>query len=214
MTSGYNVRTVTDTQTDFETHLTIAAPTTEMVERLRGWAGRRSLKFTHIELSHGLTPSQPMVTAHARSTLPGALSAGAAFTAELSEAGFAVVRTKLEVSADDLLAPRTAGEAGDRERYFEAHVKLLLPDDAAVAAVAEVADQHDCRVSRNGRRSRPDGRHERFVTHRGHAIGVATARRQVDALLSDLTARRFEVLDVEREFVVYDSNVHVDAGWM
>ena len=46
----------------FETHVTARADGPAGVEALRAWAARRGLKFHHIVLDRGRTPSQPMVT--------------------------------------------------------------------------------------------------------------------------------------------------------
>jgi hypothetical protein len=66
-------------------------------------------------------------------------------------------------------------------------------------------------VSRNARRVRPDGRQERFVTQRLYRVGRETAKQHLDSLLNALNP--YEVLEIEEEFVVYDDNVTVDAGW-
>jgi hypothetical protein len=202
--------------TDFETHITIAASTPDAIGPLQVWAADHRLKFTHIQLDRGRTPSQPMVTRHARGTLAGELAMAADLAGDLRAAGHPVVRIKLEVAADDDAAPANdAAAARNRpDQYFEAHVKLLLPDDASVAAIAVVAVRHSAHVSRNARRVRDDGQHERFLTRRAYGVGRETADRAVDALLADLATDGVIVMDAEREFVVHDSNLTLDAGWM
>ena len=69
------------------------------------------------------------------------------------------------------------------------------------------------RLSRNA--AKVEGaRHERFVTQRCWAAGRTTARGHLDNLVTALRAGRYDLIDVEEEFVVYDSNLAVDAGWL
>jgi hypothetical protein len=99
-------------------------------------------------------------------------------------------------------------------RYFEHHVKLLLDDTAALEPLIAMARWHDARLSRNARRATDGGRHERFVTQRCRGVGRPTARRHLYALLAALGDLGYRVVDAEEEFVVYDDNLAVDAGWL
>ncbi|MFD6726535.1 hypothetical protein ACFWEZ_41590, partial [Streptomyces sp. NPDC060131] len=62
------------------------------------------------------------------------------------------------------------------------------------------------------RRVRDDAAHERFVTQRCHGVAAEEAGRALDGLLDALAPLR--VLEVEREFVLHDSDVSVDEGWL
>src|SRR5690606_10672501 len=113
---------------DFETHLTLDAATPERVERAALWAAEHGLKFTHIELDAGETPSQPMVTYHGHGTLTGELAVARNRADRLAAAGLPVLRTKIEAAPADhgVPADRAAAEALPEWCYFEHHVKLLL----------------------------------------------------------------------------------------
>src|SRR5690606_4851849 len=92
------------------------------------WAAEHGLKFTHIELDAGETPSQPMVTYHGHGTLTGELAVARERSEALAAAGFPVLRTKIEAAPADhgvpadraaagvvlLRAPRQAAAAGRR----------------------------------------------------------------------------------------------------
>lgn len=109
----------------------------------------------------------------------------------LRNAGFDVVRTKTEA------APWADGEAAalGARYHFEHHIKLLLapgPDTAPLSA-------HAAHLSRNARRVRADGR---------------TAGDRPDAPAASPRAVGHEIVSVEREFVVHDSNESLDAGWI
>lgn len=197
---------------DFETHLTVAAA---RADALRAWAERHALKFHHIELARGATPVQPMVTHRERGTLPDQLTRASALQARLEAAGFGVTRVKLEVAPWNADVPETdADAAAHTGRYFEHHVKLLLSECTDLGALAELATPHRAHLSRNARRARADGCHERFVTQRCYAVGAATARARFGDLLDALRAAGHHIESSEQEFVVYDSRPEVDAGWI
>lgn len=212
---------------DFETHLTLDAPDPGRIAEAAEWAGEHGLKFTHIELDRGESPSQPMVTYHSdRSTLAEELAVAERWAARLAEAGFAVTRTKVEVSREADGVPRNREEA---ERlpgscYFETHVKLLLPASADLAALSAIVKPHRARLSRNARRVRDDGFQERFVTQRCSRVGRGEVWRFESLLFRALQEAGVSfdrkkgwqprVLSVEREFVVHDTALSVDAGWM
>jgi hypothetical protein len=194
----------------FESHLTLAA--TASLEALRAFAAQQGVKVTHIVLAGGVSPSQPMLTRHARGTLQTELAALEALAAACAAAGFVVTRTKIEVESDHAAAPATAEEATDPATYFEHHLKLLLPREADLSPLLAIAQAHHAHLSRNALRTRADGRQERFVTQRRHHA----TRDQASAALAELrrALAGYSVLEVEQEFVIYDSNLALDAGWI
>ena len=202
---------------DLETHLTVGETDDVGVDRLRRWADANGWKCVHILLDRGDTASQPMLTRRGRSTLAEALAEAADAAAALSAAaGLTVVRTKVEA------APQTPGVPADDHaaaeapavRHFEHHVKLLLPADHDAEALADLAADHDARVSRNAFKRRPEGWQERFVTQRAYRTGLDTALAHFAELRDALAAAGHEIVDVEEEYVVYDDRLTLDAGWM
>lgn len=207
---------VVEFEGEFETHVTVRAEDPGAVQALREWAGGRRLTFHHIVLDRGRTPSQPMVGRRGRGGLSEELAEAADLGRRLAADGFAVSRVKIEVAPGNRDVPDSDAEAVEYHpsRYFEHHVKLALDPGADVAGLAELSQGHAAHLSRNALRVRDDGRRERFVTQRCHAVGRPAARARLNALLAALTAGGFTVLDVEEEFVVYDSDPGVDAGWL
>jgi hypothetical protein len=197
-------------QGPFETHLTLA--TTRPHEELERFAATHRLKFTHILLSRGRQPSQPMLTRHASGTLAGELAAAHALAATCAASGFAVTRIKIEVAPDNPHAPVHPEQITPETGYWEHHVKLLLPPDADLPALAAIARPHGAHLSRNARRIRTDAHEERFLTQRLHQATRDQARAALDALLAVL--HDHTLLQVEEEFVVHDSNLALDAGWI
>lgn len=194
----------------FDIHLTVPA---DDVESLGVWARENGVKFTHIVLERGAVRSQPMLTVRGEGALSTQRTAAAALTARLRRDGFHAVRVKIEAAPWNEDVPRTAEAAATMPgRYFEHHVKVAVRGDLAPLAALAVA--HGAHVSRNARRRRDDGSHERFVTQRCRGVALSTAGRRFEALLSDLERHGYAVLEAEREFVVHDDNPGVDQGWI
>ena len=199
---------------DFEIHLTVAAAD---ADRVAAFAERHRLGFVHILLDRGRQPGQPMLSLRTRGTEAEARAVAGSWELRLGAESTPVTRVKLEAAPWNAGVPEHDADAADApERYFEHHVKLLLPDATGprLAAVTEVAARHGARLSRNARRRRPDGRQERFVTQRCHRVGRSRAARRLDALVTDLRAAGYEVASIEAEYVVHDSCLRLDDGWL
>ncbi|MEV6653848.1 hypothetical protein [Streptomyces sp. NPDC051219] len=201
---------------EYETHVTVRCDTDRTVERLRAWAGAAGLKVTHIVLARGRMVSQPMLTLTGTDGPAGQRTAADALVARLAAAGFEPVRVKIEAAPWSPEAPRSdaAAEGLGRDRYFEHHLKLRLAADFDRAALTVLAAVHGAHLSWNARRASEGGRHERFVTQRCHGVGADRAGRALEALLADVRAGGYEIDSVEREFVLYDSDLSVDDGWI
>ncbi|MGX6606476.1 nucleotidyl transferase AbiEii/AbiGii toxin family protein [Micromonosporaceae bacterium Da 78-11] len=199
----------------FEIHLTGVAG---QAGSLAAFAAEHGLTFLHIELDRGDTRSQPMLTLHGSGTLQRQQADAHDWCERLRAGGLLVVRTKIEATPWSTGVPQSDQEARDEpaERYFEHHVKVRLPSGrvADQLAVTDVAERHDARLSLNARRRGPDGGQHRFVNQRCHQVGRATATRRLDALVDDLRAGGHEVLSVEQEYVVHDSHLDLDRGWL
>lgn len=203
---------------EFEIHLTVDGSSPAVGSgALAAHAAERGWKYACIVLDRGSTPLQPMATfTVGHCTLGAALAAARSAADELSAAGCPVVRVKVEAApwARGVPATDAEGAALGPAYYFEHHVKLLLPPDTDPAGPARCAVRHASHLSRNARRVRDDGQREQFVTQRCREVGSAAAGRRLEALLAELAARGYEILSVEREFVVHDSAQALDAGWI
>ncbi|MFD3814595.1 hypothetical protein ACFWRZ_05975 [Streptomyces rubiginosohelvolus] len=197
------------------------------LRRLERWAALRpEVKFTHIALARGRTASQPMLTLRgSRPSYEDELAAVREARAALAGDGFAVARVKVECAPWAAEVPREDADVVGSEhphgrRHFEHHVKLLLDEadgdaaDGRRADLVAVAVRHGAHVSWNARRVRADGREERFVTQRCHRTGDRRAALALDALLTELAAFGYDVVDVEREYVLLGSGPELDEGWL
>ncbi|MGW7818151.1 hypothetical protein ACWGLF_08475 [Streptomyces puniciscabiei] len=197
----------------YETHVTVRCTGPAETERLRGWADAAGLKLTHIVLARGRMRDQPMLTLAGSASYAEQSARAAGTVAALRSAGFTPVRVKTEsvpwapeVPSGPCSGGRSAGQ------YFEHHVKLLLDAGTDLAGLTARVVPHGAHLSWNARRVRGDGRHERFVTQRCRGVRDAEAEAALRLLLAELDG--LEVLGVEREFVLYDSDESVDEGWI
>ncbi|WP_222718981.1 hypothetical protein [Actinokineospora xionganensis] len=153
---------------DFEIHLTVSAGD---LQRLAAFAEENGLKLTHILLDRGVSPSQPMLTLGGSGTLERQCGKAERWVERLKELGIRVVRVKIEAAPWNEGVPATDDEAKVQPapRYFEHHVKILLPegDLARLRELTELAEAHRARPSRSVRRKRADGWEERSPSASG-----------------------------------------------
>lgn len=200
---------------DFETHVTVACSDSAM-PRLESWSASARVKLTHVVLARGRVWSQPMLTFTGSGTLASQLAASRRLVSSLAGAGFVAVRVKVEAAPWSQGVPRTIGDALalGADYYFEHHVKLLLEPHAELDALAELVIPHGAHLSWNARKLRSDGRVERFVTQRCTLVDDERAAAALQSLIECLRVDGREVASTEREFVVYDSDASLDAGWI
>ncbi|MFF4387033.1 hypothetical protein ACFY0G_09640 [Streptomyces sp. NPDC001552] len=189
-----------DFMAEYETHVTVRCADAAELARLDAWAGARELKVTHILLARGRMVSQPMLTLPDR-------TGHERLVPRLRAAGFDPVRVKVET------VPWTTDSPGSGGGYFEHHLKLRLPADFDRAALEALVVPHGAHLSWNARRVLAAGTHERFVTQRWRGT-AAQAGAACDALVAALGAAGYGIRSQEREFVLYDSDLSVDDGWI
>lgn len=201
---------------ELETHLTVHLDALCKVNALQEWGQQHGCKFTHVVLDRGTSASQPMLTRGVQGTLPDERGVAAQLGVLLGAAGFLVTRIKIEAAPWNCDVPQTAREAAvyGAEYYWEHHIKLLLEPGADTDTIARLVQPHQARLSRNAFKTRPDEQQERFVTQRCYGVGRDGAQEQLDTLLKTLAPLPFAVLEVEQEYVIYDSNLALDAGWL
>src|SRR4051794_33309960 len=200
----------------FEAHVTVEADDLAERERFRGLCSALDVKCVLIELPHGQTRSQPMSASYHRGDAADAGREVARLATAMADAGFTVVRVKIEAVITNTGLPRTDAEAATfpASNYFEFHVKALLGPGADLDALRAVCDSHAAHLSSNALKRDTAGQSERFVTLRAYGVGRVTAEARFEALTDALTRAGFELGGRLREYAIYDSNVGVDAGWI
>jgi hypothetical protein len=200
----------------FESHITVEAENAEQRERFQAVCRQLGVKCVLIELPQGATRSQPMTARYHHGAIDPVLDEVGAQCRALRDAGFALVRVKLEAVATNEGVPDTDEEAAHAPvaNYFEFYVKLLLPADADSVALRNCCRRHGARLSRNALKTEADGRSERFITLRLYGVGRRTALARLEALETDLAAAGFVIANRQKEYTIFDSAQRLDAGWI
>ena len=192
----------------YESHVTVRCSGPDESARLGRWAAAGGFKLTHIVLARGRMRDQPMLTLSGSPSYSCESARVRDVAARLRTDGFDPVRVKIESSP---WAPEVPRRPCDDGRYFEHHVKLRLTADtdlAALAARGGAPHAPQCwNAPRVGGEPPP-----RVVSPPGPPGAAPGAGRALERLLAEL--RGCEVLSVEREFVLHDSDVSVDEGWL
>lgn len=120
---------------DFEIHITAHA---HHAEKLSAFAAEHGVKFLHIVLDRGAYVSQPMLTLVGQGTLTEQHAVVQRWQRELREEGIYPCRSKIEAAPWCVGVPQSDEQAAVEPagRYFEHHVKLLLPSPAVADLMA------------------------------------------------------------------------------
>jgi hypothetical protein len=170
-----------------------------------------------IVLARGVQVEQPMATwRRDNSVLPDVLAEATERAQDLERARFAVVRVKIEAdpSNDEVPATDDASRLQPPCNYFEHHVKLRRETAAPHDLLLRVCLNHAAHLSRNAWREPAEGFEERFVTLRSYRMGRAASEQRLHRLLAALEGAGEQIIGVESEYTVHDSNLALDAGWL
>ena len=129
--------------------------------------------------------------------------------ARLAADGLPVVRIKVEAHAANPGLPQTGHD--DPDGYFEGHLRVVV-GPGRLAGLRELAIRHGAHLSRSP--AKTAGPERRFVTARAYRVGAPDARRRFDLLRDALEAAGFPVDKVEHEYVLYDTYLDLDRGWL
>jgi hypothetical protein len=200
---------------NFEVHLTVRAVGT--LDAFRAWCEAERCKCVRIVLARGAQLEQPMATWRRDDTvLPDVLAEATERAQDLEHAGFAVARVKVEADPSNDDVPVTDDDAllQPSPNYFEHHVKLRREVAAGHESLLRVCLGHAAHLSRNAWREPAEGFEERFVTLRSYRMGRSASEQRLQRLLAALQGADEQVIDVESEYTVHDSNLALDAGWL
>jgi inosine/xanthosine triphosphate pyrophosphatase family protein len=197
----------------FEAHVTVRCAA-EDAPRFAASCDRLEVKHIQIELAHGAHTTQPMTATVHRGELRQVQDEVHDLARALVADGFEVVRTKIEALPRNRDLPATDEAArAEPARYFEYHLKIVVPPGGELEPVRAVAAAHGARLSRNALRTRPDGGHERYLTLRLPGLGRISADARFAALEAAVEQLPVTIGRRVREYTVYDSNLALDHGW-
>jgi hypothetical protein len=202
---------------EFEVHLTIQAATGPLLDDFQQWCQARRFKCVLIVLARGAQVEQPMATWRRRATsLPVVVKEAWAHATEVNLLGLPVVRVKVEAAPTNEEIPILDADATAHpaQNYFEHHIKLLRDTQAPADALLRICESHGAHLSRNAFRQLAHGQEERFVTFRSYRVGRDSSERDLKRLLAALDRLAEQIVEVESEYCVYDSNLALDAGWL
>lgn len=197
---------------EFEVHVTVRVSGTKLAE-FRAWCQTRECKCAGIVLARGDHVEQPMATwRRSNAILSEVIGEARQRAAELEHAELPVVRVKVEADPHNDEVPEH--DPDDSGNYFEHHVKLIRDAAANVEPLLQACVKHGAHLSRNAWRQAAHGQEERFVTLRCHRVGRLSSELQLQQLLAVLREIGEQIIDIESEYSVYDSNLDLDAGWL
>jgi hypothetical protein len=214
--AGSGEREDMDFTGEFETHITVRLDNSIGLDRLQQWCSDRDLKFLHILLDRGETVSQPMLTRRGRRNFADELKIANHLAEDLNAEDFPVIRIKIEAAPWNQGVPTSDAEAlaNHANRYFEHHVRLSIEPTTDLQPLRELAQTHSAHLSRNALQLGCNGCQERFITQRCMGVGRSEAEKRLQILVDSIESLGYTPIDIEAEFVVYDSNFALDNGWI
>jgi len=204
-----------DYRGNFEVHLTVNSSGPPSV--LRDLCKAEQCKCVFIVLARGVNVQQPMVSWRCSAdTLSQVLEVARARIHRLEAAGVSVTRLKVEADPDNEQVPQNDEDARGEplSHYFEHHIKLRRRVAADQETLLTVCQDHGAHLSHNALKVSAAGIEERFVTLRSYGIGRSSSEARLHELLCALNLANEEIVEMESEYAVYDSNIALDDGWL
>lgn len=201
-----------------EIHVTVHLDNTEEEKvRFEMACKAQNGKCIWIELEDGQVKNQPMYGRRLPSSAPHQQAAEIYKLVEALSLEFSLMRIKVEASPHNEGIPQTneAASTEPEDCYFEHHLALHLLPSVNVIELKKLAVSYDGYLSRNAFKSvTAAGEHIRFITQRFHNIGQPEADAKLDRLVGYLREVSIPIVDIEREYNIFDSNLDIDRGWI
>lgn len=188
----------------FELHITVDQPAD--VELWTKFCRARDVKPVFVELSEGEFKKQLMCAVNLDVGFPEMEDYITKLEVEIREAGFTIIRTKLECLLTEVayLFPQTI--------YHETHFIFALKSDQ-VKTFMKLADELNMAWSRN-LLPREDGLLKYYLTQR---ISDGTSPRVAELIFAEKLAAAKKVLPVRSvhlESAIFDRGRYIDRGWI
>jgi hypothetical protein len=196
----------------FELHITVAQ--TVDLTAFKSFCYKAGIKALVIDLGAEL-PVQPMTCSRITGSFSEAMLEAQRLRDVLTNAGFEVIRMKLEAAPWNAGVPESDAQAqkAPSGNYFEHHTKLKLPKTANLRLLEMLCESNNAHLSRNAFKVFTDGTSERLITQRHYGLGFASASLRFTAFLAVLKSFDFKVQKTISEYCVFDSNLELDAAW-
>jgi hypothetical protein len=185
-------------------------------------------KCVAIQLPSGAAHSrQPMLSYYHRGNIMDCLvEMYEKYASRIRHEGFKITRLKIElqmskvavVSPNIPIPPTTDAQSqAFPSNYFEFHIKLQLPKDRVEeqqAVMKRIGQTHHAHVSRNAFKKDSAGNVIWFMTMRMYGMAMASAFEMFELCVEDVRNSGLDIVSMQREYAVYDSNVGLDKGWI
>lgn len=134
---------------------------------------------------------------------------------ELTEAGYTVIREKIEASYWHQKAPFKAD--GDKIMpegcYFECHFNVECTQDK-LPKLSSIAKSTNCHLSKNAFKSFDDGTFTIMMTYRSYEMMYEDFENHLDFIKNNLKWNDFKLEKEIVEFSIYDTRINHDSKWL
>lgn len=200
-----------------EVHITVSLENTSGDKaRFQRACQQHNGKSIWIELESGETVNQPMYGARLFTSAQEQADEIKMLVCSFAQ-DFHVRRVKVEAGPHNQNIPQSSQDALDApdDCYFEHHVALRLNSIEDLDKLKSDLKGYHGYLSKNAFKTTPEsGEHIRFVTQRFSNIGQQQANIELEKLTTFVKQQEINVRRVEREYNIFDSNLHLDQGWM
>lgn len=131
----------------------------------------------------------------------------------LKEAGFDVIRKKVETVPWHPAAPTIKGDKMPGDCYFEAHIGCVISPEEKEILVA-IALYNKAHLSKNFFKKLEDGKFVNMLTTRSYSGTFEEFEVTVEHLKNKLTENNIKFEKVITEFAIYDTKVSHDFKWL
>jgi len=200
----------------YEIHITVAEA--DSIERYRAICGELGVKPIVLDLharNEGII-KDVMTSSVFLGTNKGVHDEMERIAAGLTDAGYKVVRKKIETVPWHPAAPSSARPGGEMPPgcYFECHMSVRMADtEHNMSSLKAIADSVKAHLSRNVFKRHEDGSISIMVTYRRYDGTSEDFVEEAGKIQGRLVGSGFNTDKLITEFSVYDTNVHHDAMW-
>ncbi|AFM04219.1 hypothetical protein Fleli_1821 [Bernardetia litoralis DSM 6794] len=204
----------------FEAHITLKnTENLQSTANFEKFCTDNSIKPIFIELERGDMPKQIMTSSLHEGSFDKIKKDVENLAKKMRLKNYEIIRLKIEAHPENTGIPATKNDILERqkENYFEAHYKILLPtftSNHSKKELISLCEKHQAHLSKNAFKKRNDSFEERFVTKRIYKVGKKEAFQAFDELHQKLENQKYQINKKIVEYCVFDTNEAVDNNWL
>jgi NTP pyrophosphatase (non-canonical NTP hydrolase) len=196
----------------FEIHVTVQTSYAADLERFKEVCNMLKVKATVLELQdqHGKPQGVEVMTSSVhKGTNSSVLEELEREVHELQQAGFTILRQKLETMPQHPAAPSILnGRLMPKDCYFESHLEVVPGEVMNYRILEWVLNKYQAQYSKNAKKDRV------IITYRESDFPYEPFMNQLEELKVDLQTVGFDIIEEQTEFSIYDTNVLHDEAWI